>query len=110
LAKHPVSKDDLLRARVASPDQKFVALYLPFEFKVGALNYFYASMRLLESMKGVPADDRIVAPALMLYRHAVELALKSVFQRIHFDDGPVESNPELEKSIGKRYGHDLKNS
>ena len=108
MTKHPVSKEDLLRARVAATDEKFVALYLPYEFKVGALNYFYASMRLFDSMNGVPADDRILAPALVLYSHAVELLLKSLVQRMHFHDGEVEPNKELEASIAETYKHDLK--
>lgn len=107
MTKHPVSKEDLLRARVAASNEKFVALYLPYEFKIGALNYFYASMRLFDSMNGVPADDRILAPALVLYSHAVELLLKSLIQRIHFHDGEVAPNKELEASIASTYKHDL---
>ena len=65
-------------------------------------------MRLFASMGGVPADDRILAPALMLYSHAVELLFKSVFQRIEFKDGPVSSNPALDALLTKKYKHDLR--
>jgi hypothetical protein len=110
LVQHPASNVDLRRARAVASDQKFVALYLPYEFKLGALNYFSASMRLFEAMEGLPADDRILGPALLLYRHAVELSLKSVFQRIYFEDGTIEANQELEDSLAKKYGHDLTKS
>lgn len=110
MVQHPATNDNLRRARAVATDQKFVALYLPYELKIGALNYFSASMRLFESMEGLPADDRILGPALLLYRHAVELSLKSVFQRIYFQDGIIEANQELEDSLAKKYRHDLTKS
>lgn len=110
MVQHPATNDNLRRARAVATDQKFVALYLPNELKIGAHNYFSASMRLFKSMDGVPADDRILGPALLLYRHAVELSLKSVFQRIRFQDGIIEADQAFEDSLAKSYGHDLTKS
>lgn len=107
MTKQPASREDLIRARILSKDSKLVALYLPVDFKSGAYNYYFSSMRLFESMKGVPFDDRILAPALNLYRHAVELSLKSVFQRIHFEDGDVEHDKAFSKEMAGTFRHDL---
>jgi hypothetical protein len=64
-----------------------------------ANNYYNASIRLFETFKGTPADDKILNPYFYLLRHSVELRLKAVYKGSLVKSGSNDIEGKL-KSVG----------
>jgi hypothetical protein len=103
------TKQELTAMRTSDLFPPHVALVLPTNYGNAAINYYSASMILLNSLVGKPADDRIVAPALALYRQGLELLFKSVLQQKHFLATGSMFDKKLKAEL-KRHSHSLESA
>ncbi len=103
------TKNELAAMRTSESFPPHVALVLPVDYRTAALNYYLSAMVLLNSFDGKPADDRIVAPALALYRQGMELLFKSVFQQRHLLAAGVMFDKNLESEL-KLHSHSLESA
>ena len=80
----------------ATTDEQLIVSY-PFQNDSALANQFAeAADRLAQSFQGCPIDDAILLPWLFLYRHAIELSLKS---SIKYATGLRRNNGEEEPKL-----------